>query len=162
MLEVIALLVVMGDGQRFFERREVDFWNTRRRAAEPSPADLWADSAAPPPVKRLLETPTAENARAYLAWQEERFTRLRAAMAAVDAARESTPAAPILYFAREGCRWCALQEEELRGLAVARVPEGSPLWERYGVTATPTLVVEGKTLRGLTTRAALMKELRRE
>ena len=86
------------------------------------------------------------------------MSRLRAAMAAVEAARG---AAPILYFSREGCRWCALQEEELRGLDVARVPAGSPLWEQYGVTVTPTLVVEGKMLRGYTPRAALMKEMRR-
>jgi hypothetical protein len=77
------------------------------------------------------------------------MTRLRAAMAAVDSARAaSTP--PVLYFARDGCRWCAMQEEELRGLAVVRVPTGSPLWEEHGVTVTPTLVVGGKVLRGYT------------
>jgi hypothetical protein len=110
-------------------------------------------------VKRLLETPTAENARAYLAWQEERMRRLRAAMAAVESARE---AGSLLYFAREGCRWCALQEEELRGLPVVRVPEGSPLWEKHGVTVTPTLVAGGKLLRGYTPREAIVKELRRD
>lgn len=158
MLQVIALLALAGDGTRFFERREVDFWNTRRAAAEP-PGDLWADSAAPPPVRRLLEAPTSENARAYLDWQESRFRRLRAAMAAVDAVREP---APILYFAREGCRWCALQEEELQGLAVTRVPAGSPLWADHGVTVTPTLVVGGAVLRGFTPRAAVLRELRRD
>jgi hypothetical protein len=158
MLEVIALLAVMGGENGFFERREVDFWNARRRKTEPV-AELWSDSTAPPPVRRLLETPTQENARAYLAWQEARMSRLRAAMAAVEAARGP---APILYFSREGCRWCALQEEELGGLDVARVPPGSPLWEQYGVTVTPTLVVEGKVLRGYTPRAALMKEMRRD
>ena len=160
MLEVIALLALAGDDAGFFQRRGVDFWDARRRAAE-APAELWADSAAPPAVRRLLEAPTAEPARAYLAWQEERMKRLRAAIAAVDAARGSAPA-PILYFAREGCRWCALQEEELRGLPVVRVPEGSPLWGEHGVTVTPTLVVEGKVLRGFTPRAALLKELRND
>jgi hypothetical protein len=154
MLAVIAVLVG-GDG--FFERREVDFWNARR--ATPAQAELWAESTAPAPVKRLLETPTAENARAYLAWQEERMRRLRAAMAAVESARG---AGAILYFAREGCRWCALQEEELRGLAVVRVPPGSPLWEQHGVTVTPTLVVAGKAMRGYTPREAIVKELRRD
>jgi hypothetical protein len=158
MLEVIAVLAVMGDGSRFFERREVDFWNTRRPKAETA-AELWADSTAPAPVRRLLESPTGENARAYLAWQEARMSRLRAAMAAVESAREP---AKLLYFAREGCRWCALQEEELRDLDVVRVPAGSPLWEKHGVTVTPTLVVDGKVLRGYTPRAALLKEMRRE
>jgi hypothetical protein len=161
MLEVIACLALLGDERRFFERRDVDFWDSRRRAAEPQ-AELWSDSPAPPPVRRLLEAPSAENARAYLAWQEERFKRLRAAMAAVDTARGAKTAGSLLYFARDGCRWCALQEEELQGLPVVRVPAGSPLWKEYGVTVTPTLVVDGKVLRGLTTRAALLKELRHE
>jgi len=154
MLEVIALLALAGEEGRFFERREVDFWNARRRTAE-APGELWSDSPAPPPVRRLLEAPTATNARAYLAWQEERMTRLRAAIAAVDAAR----APSVLYFARDGCRWCALQEEELQGLPVVRVEAGSPLWKDYGVTVTPTLVVGGKVLRGYTPRAALLREM---
>ena len=82
MLEVIALLAVAGGEGGFFERREVDFWNARRRAAEAAAGDLWTDSAAPPPVRRLLEAPTAPNARAYLAWQDERMKRLRDAIAA--------------------------------------------------------------------------------
>ena len=90
MLEVIAFLALIGDDSRFFERREVDFWNTRRRKAEPA-AELWSDSTAPPPVRRLLEAPTAENARAYLAWQDARMSRLRAAMAAVEGARGPAP-----------------------------------------------------------------------
>lgn len=158
MLEVIAALALLGEGGAFFERREVDFWGARKRAEAPPPADLWADSTAPPPVRRLLEAPGAETARAYLAWQEERMRRLRAAIAAVDAAR----APALLYFAREGCRWCALQEEELRGLDVVRVPAGSPLWREHGVTVTPTLVVRGKALRGLTSREAVLRELGRD
>jgi hypothetical protein len=154
MLEMIVMVALAGEESRFFERRDVDFWNARRRAAEPA-AELWSDSVAPPPVKRLLEAPTAQNARAYLAWQEERMSRLRAAMAAVDAAR----APSVLYFAREGCRWCALQEEELQGLPVVRVPAGSPLWAQHGVTMTPTLVVGGKVLKGFTPRAALLREM---
>jgi len=161
MLEVIAVWALLGGESPFFGGREVDFWNTRRHMPEP-PGELWPDSAAPPAVRRLLETPTAENARAYLAWQEERFKRLRAAMAAVESAQATKPSSPLLYFAREGCRWCALQEQELEGLPVVRVPAGSPLWKEHGVTVTPTLVVEGKVFRGLTPRAALMKELRHE
>lgn len=162
MLQVIALLLLSGEAGRFFERRDVDFWNSKRRAAE-TPSDLWADSPAPPPVRRLLETPSAENARAYLAWQEERLKKLRAALAAVDAARPAPPPSDeILYFARDGCRWCALQERELSGLPVVRVPAGSPLWTEHGVTVTPTLVVRGRALRGLTSRAAVLKELDHE
>ena len=71
-------------------------------------------------------------------------------------------AAVILYFAREGCRWCALQEEELRGIPVVRVPAGSPLWAEHGVTVTPTLVVDGKVLRGFTRRDALLQEFRHD
>jgi len=160
MLEVILLLALSGEEGRFFERREVDFWDAHRRVARP-PGELWADSTAPPPVRRLLESPTAGNARAYLEWQEERMSRLRAAIAAVDAARGAS-APSVLYFAREGCRWCALQEEELQGLPVVRVPAGSPLWEEHGVTVTPTLVVAGKVFRGFTLRAALLREMRHD
>ena len=86
------------------------------------------------------------------------MTRLRAAISAVAAAR-ATSAPSVLYFAREGCRWCALQEQELQGLPVVRVEPGSPLWKDYGVTVTPTLVVGGKVLRGYTPRAALLREM---
>lgn len=162
MLALIALCSLAGEDGRFFERRDVDFWGAHRRAAEPA-AELWSDSAAPPPVRRLLERPSAENARAYLEWQQERFQRLRTAIAAVEAAQQGrTPAGPLLYFSREGCRWCALEEEELRGLDVVRVPSGSPLWAEFGVTVTPTIVIEGKAFRGFTPREALLKELRRE
>lgn len=157
-----------GDESRFFRRREVDFWGTRRRAERPAD-DLWADSSPPAPVRRLLESPTRVNARAYVTWQKERLERLRRAIAALeeaklespDAAREGAPA-PILYFSRSGCPYCALQEAELRDLPVTRVPEGSPLWEEYGVTVTPTLVLNGRPFRGLTPRQTLLKELHRE
>src|SRR6185295_17591015 len=76
MLEVIAVLALAGGDGGFFERREVDFWNSRRKTAG-APAELWADSTAPPPVRKLLEAPSVENARAYLAWQEERLRKLR-------------------------------------------------------------------------------------
>ncbi|MBV8879833.1 MAG: hypothetical protein JO332_07720 [Planctomycetaceae bacterium] len=162
MLALIACCALGGEDGRFFERRDVDFWESHRRAAAPE-AELWSDSAAPPPVKRLLEKPGPETARSYLAWQEERFRRLRAAIGAVEAVqRGAAPKGPLLYFSREGCRWCALQEEELRGLDVVRVPPGSPLWAEFGVTMTPTLVIDGKVLRGLTPRETLLKELRHE
>lgn len=156
MLEVTAILALLGGEGGFFGRREVDFWGTRR-AEPPAPASSWADAAAPEPVKRLLDAPTRENARAYVDWQKERLRRLQAAMAAVQAVAPKD----VLYFAREGCRWCALQEKELEGIPVTRVPEGSPLWEEHAVTATPTLVVRGKALRGYTPREAVLRELGR-
>lgn len=154
MLEVTALLL----GGGLFGRSEVDFWGARR-AAPPPAADLWADSSAPPPVRRLLDTPTPENARAYVEWQKERLRRLQAAMAALEAVSGRNE---ILYFSRDGCRWCALQDRELEGLPVTRVPEGSPLWREHAVEATPTLVVRGRALRGFTPREAVVKELGRD
>lgn len=166
MREAIAVLLLLGGEGRFFEKRGVDYWGTRPApAAEAPPADHWADSNAPEPVKRLLGAPTRRNAEAYLAWQSARLGRLREAIAAVEEARGAaaeTAAPPILYFSRAGCRYCDLQDKELGGLPAARVPGDSPLWKAYGVTATPTLVVRGKVFRGLTPRAVLLRELGRE
>jgi hypothetical protein len=159
MREMILLLSLLGDDRSFFERRDVDFWGKK---SEIPATELWADSTAPPPVRRLIEAPSPENARAYLAWQEERFRRLRSAIAAVEKESKVSPNASILYFSRPGCRWCALQEEDLQGLPVTRVAEDSPLWKEHGVSVTPTLVVNGKLFRGLTPRATLVKELSRE
>jgi hypothetical protein len=160
MLALIAAWALSGDG--FFGGREVDFWGTRRAAPRPAAeAELWADSTAPAPVKRLLDAPTAENARAYLDWQAARLRRLREAVEAVEALGRP-PGDAILYFSRPGCRWCVLQDRELEGLPVVRVPEGSPLWDRHGVEATPTLVVRGRALRGFTPRARIERELARE
>lgn len=160
MLEVMTFLTLLGDGSRFFHKRDVDFWDTRRKAAV-AIQDLWADSTAPATVKKFLDSPTRDNAQAYLAWQEERLKRLRAAAALLDDLKREKEA-PILYFSRPGCRWCALQEEELRGFAFTRVPDDSPLWQEYAVTATPTLVAGGKTLRGFTPRKSLLKALGNE
>lgn len=163
MLEMIAILAALDDERGFFRRNDVDFWGTRRRVEAPPSEELWADSEAPAPARKLLEEPTVENARAYVAWQKRRLDRLRSAMAALEEAKEKPPPpAAILYFSRPGCPWCVLQEKELDGLPVVRVPEGSPLWEEHGVRATPTLVVNGKALRGFTPRAAIAKELGRD
>lgn len=156
MRTVMALLALGPGAGRFFEGREVDFWGAKARPVVRAAEDLWPDSAAPAPVRRLLDDPSPENARAYVEWQRRRLERLRQAVAAVEALREQ---ASILYFARSGCRFCALQERELVGLPVERVHEGSPLWEHYGVSVTPTLVVRGRVFRGYTPREALVKEL---
>ena len=158
MLAMIAVLLAGGGESRFFQGGDVDFWASRRRVEAAPAAELWSDSSAPAPVRRLLEAPSRENARAYLAWQKERLVRLRSAMGALEEAkREELP--PILYFSRPGCPWCAMQEKELQGLPAARVPEGSPLWEEHQVRVTPTLVVNGKVLRGFTPRGAILKAL---
>lgn len=156
MRAMMALLTLGPGAGRFFEGREVDFWGAKARPVARAAEDLWPDSAAPAPVRRLLDDPSPENARAYVEWQRRRLERLRRAVAAVEALRER---APILYFARPGCRFCALQERELVGLPVERIPEGSPLWGEYGVSLTPTLVVRGQVFRGFTPREALVKEL---
>jgi hypothetical protein len=154
---LIALLALAGEGGCFFERREVDFWGRATAAPVPAP-ELWPESTAPAPARRLLEAPTRENARAYLAWQEERLRQLgRAAAALAEARRER--AGPILYFARPGCRYCEIQDRELQGLPVTRVPPESPLWRERGVRVTPTLVVRGKIFEGLTRREVLLGEL---
>ncbi len=157
----VAALILVGGAGRFFENRDIDYWGKGRpEAPEGAGEDLWADSSAPAPVKRLLAAPTRANAEAYLAWQSARLERLRAAVVAVEEARGAA-GGPILYFSRPGCGYCALQDAELRGLPVERVPEGSPLWRFYGVTATPTLVVRGRLFRGFTPRESILRELGR-
>ena len=162
MLTMIAILAAVGDESRFFKREEVDFWGTRRRAEAPRAEELWADSTAPAPVKRLLENPTRENAQAYLTWQKDRMDRLRTAMAALEAVQREEAPMQILYFSKPDCPWCAKQEKELEGLRVERVPEGSPLWQHHTVTLTPTLVVGARKFQGFTPREAILGELRHE
>ncbi len=162
MVELIALAALSADGG-FFKSDGVDFWGDRREAAQKkNNGDLWADSKAPAPVRRLLEAPTPANAAAYLEWQKRRLARLREAMKAVEAARRAEAPSTLLYFARPGCRFCALQEKELEGLSVRRVPQGSPLWRKHDITVTPTLVVGKRTFRGLTPRKAILKEMNRD
>jgi hypothetical protein len=157
----LSAALLLGQGG-FFERGDVDFWGRTR--AEAPPPELWGDSTAPVPVRRLLEEPTASNARAYLDWQKKRMERLREAMAAVEAAGREGGEAPsaLLYFSRPGCPWCARQDRELEGLPVTRVPEGSPLWAEHGVTAVPTLVAGKRVFRGFTAKSVLLKELSRD
>lgn len=155
MFTLIVLLAPVGDG--FFGRGGVDFWG--RPQPDAPPAEIWFDSKAPPPVRRLLEAPTRRNAAAYLEWQHERLRRLRAAFDAVEAVRKPKGGV-LLYFSRPGCRWCAMQERELEGLPVRRVPAGSPLWAEHGVRVTPTIVAGDRTFRGFTPRRRLLEALR--
>jgi hypothetical protein len=64
MLEVIAFLALAGEESRFFERREVDFWNSRRRARSRRRAVVGLRGAAA--GEAAPGAPTAQNARAYL------------------------------------------------------------------------------------------------
>jgi glutaredoxin len=164
-MHALSVVAALAGGQGFFERSDLDFWGARRSAPGPA-AELWSDSSAPLPVRRLLEAPTRENALAYLGWQEARLARLREAMTVVESLRRPEPPPPpdagILYFSREGCPYCALQERELDGIPVVRVPEGSELWAKHGVTSVPTLVVNGRALRGLTARSRILAERGRD
>ena len=153
---LVLLLALCAGGERFFERKEVSFWGSRTPSSPPP--ELWPEAHLPAPVRGLLEAPSRERAEAYLSWQETRLRMLRSAMAAVEEAKRAHRA-PVLYFAREGCRFCELQEKELEGLPVVRVPEDSPLWKRYDVRLTPTLVVGQRVLRGLTPRDVLRREM---
>ena len=62
MLTLTLLLAAGGDG--FFDGRAVKFWDQRPDTAAP-PVEVWTDSKAPAPVRRLLEAPTREHAEAY-------------------------------------------------------------------------------------------------
>lgn len=162
----LAVLLLLGGPGRFFREPDVNFWGTPRPGPVPAAEeDLWADSQAPEPVRRLLREPSRGNAEAYLSWQAARLQKLRRAIAAVEEARRPGPGSSspeILYFSRPGCPFCDLQERELEGLPLVRVPANSPLWTAYGVTVTPTIVVRGRVFRGLTPRAVLLREAARE
>jgi hypothetical protein len=154
-------------GPGFFRVEGVDFWGdatvAAKKKAEPGAVQesIWAEPirlpdgrttiyVPPPAVLGFLEDPTRETARAYLAWQEERAKKLKAAMEllrdlkeekAKEAARAAAPkeeeaveapspasapspsagpAGEILYFKKPGCPWCARQDAVLVDLAQSR------------------------------------------
>jgi glutaredoxin len=147
----------------FFKTSEVDFWgekaaSAKKKAAEEKPEkeSIWAEPIKSPDgrtqvylppkaVLQFLEAPSRETAKEYVAWQEERMKRLKAAMvilrelqeerasasesaiAAVPATKEAAPAAAplpveILYFKRAGCPWCA-KEDQVLGPLMRKNPE---------------------------------------
>jgi hypothetical protein len=155
-----ALLLAAGtagaqDERRFFAT-EVDFWGRPPRARA---AILWRGETPPPPgpARDLLEAPTPENARRYLDWQRERLDRLRKAIEALEAAGAGDESAEILGFTRDDCPYCRLQAAMLAGLPVRWIRPGQApeLWAKYGVTATPTLVANGRVFRGVTARKTI-------
>jgi hypothetical protein len=146
----------------FFRNSAVDFWGdkaaaAKRKAAEPKSLQesIWAEPIKlpdgrtsiylpPKPVLQFLEAPTRETAKEYVAWQEERMKRLKAAMELLRDLRDErhpappppaeTPSAPqearsakavaspppsgdILYFKKAGCPWCAKEDGVLSSLA---------------------------------------------
>lgn len=146
---------------RFFAK-DVDFWGRRPK---PQSAAMWQGEAAPPagPARDLLERPTPENARRYLEWQQERLERLQRALEALEAVTaETSTEKGLTLFTRDECPYSRAQEEVLRGLPVTVIRPGqSPaLWARFDVKATPTLVVNGRVLEGLTDRATVERLMR--
>ena len=112
---------------------------------------------------------TFEQVNVFLPWRlryPEAGDAMRGAVPSIAAEqveeirREERPS--ILYFARPDCPWCVMEENELRGLTVSRVPEGSPLWEEHGVRVTPTLLVGGRRFEGFTRRSEILRGLGRE
>ena len=162
-LSLIAMVAFSGAARepRFFPK-DVDFWG---RPPKPTSTGLWQGEGAPPPgpARDLLERPTPENARRYLEWQEARLAQLQKALEALEAVTGKAPSGQeVILFARDECPYSRAQEEALRGLPVKVVRHGeSPeLWARYDVKATPTLVVNGRTLVGLKDRALVERLMR--
>lgn len=172
----------------FFQSDLVDFWGEGKKKSEKKlnldPEDslesIWAEPIRTPdgrfttyvPPKKVLaflENPTRETARDYVAWQEERMKKLKAA---VDVLRElqeekrgSKPEAEpkdertastraisgeVLYFKKANCPWCAEEDKALAallkanpGISVRMIQPGEApeLWKEFGVTAVPTLVL---------------------
>ena len=160
-MRAIALMAALAASSaapesRFFAK-DVDFWGRKPKAP---PAKLWEGEGAPPPgpARDLLERPTPENAKRYLEWQQMRLEKLQKALEVLEAATaEATSGSGITLFTRDECPYSRAQEEALRGLPVTVLrPGDSPaLWARHKVTATPTLVVNGKVLVGLTDRSVV-------
>jgi glutaredoxin len=137
MFPLIALLAM----QDFFEKPSVDFWGTRQEKP-PVPVEAIFEPGMAPEVKRLLEDPSPENARAYLEIQAERMKRIRRALEAVQA-----QAAKIQVYTLPGCPACERQLEVLKDAPwkVEILPPSD------AITRYPTLVVNGKTLVGFQT-----------
>lgn len=157
-IALMALMAATAGAQepRFFPQ-DVDFWG---RPPKPPAADLWRGEGAPPegPARDLLERPTPENARRYLVWQQARLDQLHKALQALESV--TPPPAPeksFLLFTREECPYSRMQEEVVKGLPVTilRPGQAPELWNLHDVKATPTLVIQGRKVVGLTDRATL-------
>jgi len=149
--------------QRFFNASYVDYWGIgpKSKAAEGKQKDdLFTDAVVtddgkvesyrpPQAVVDLLDSPTEENARKYLAWQRERLRRIAAALKAVRDAADKAPEEPVsmrlTYFKRAGCPACAKQDVEIKKLSgrVGTVTEidDPDVLEALGIKAVPTLII---------------------
>jgi len=87
MLQALTLAAALAGPppDRFFDRHDIEFWGPRppKRIGSP-PAEEASD--LPAPVRELLADPTADRARAYLAWQRARLERIRKALELVERA----------------------------------------------------------------------------
>jgi hypothetical protein len=148
--------------QRFFNASYVDYWGSgpKSKADESKQRDDYTDAIVtddgrvesyrpPQAVVDLLQSPTEENARKYLAWQRERLRRVAAAVKAVRDADDKAPEEPlsvkVTYFTRAGCPACAKQDVEIKKLSgrVATVIEidDPDVLQALGIDAVPTLVI---------------------
>ena len=159
-IALTAFLTAAGVQEPRFFAKDVDFWGRRPKAPV---APIWQGEGAPPPgpARDLLERPTPENAKRYLEWQEERLVQLQKALEALESVVGAATAETIL-FTRDDCPYSRAQEVELRGLPmkIVRHGESPELWARHEVTATPTLVVNGKSIVGLKDRAFVERAMR--
>jgi hypothetical protein len=117
------IMLVLQDG---FFGSELDFWRDRPPPlSPPSSTDLFreGDSAPPAELARLLDDPSPENARRYLAFQAERLARIRRAVEAIrqELGREQDQ---IEFHSLPGCPACERQERELSA------PDLAPLVRR--------------------------------
>lgn len=64
---------------------ELDYFShqTQEKQEEHQSLD-WSETTMPPAVLTLLESPTPQNAKAYLAWQKQKVQRIVQAQAAID------------------------------------------------------------------------------
>jgi len=185
----------------FFRSGRVSFWGDPksskpdRSEAQGAPVEsLWAEPirlpdgrvsvyVPPAPVLRFMEDPTRETGEKYLAWQQERMRRIKAAIEVLrtihterqkDDKESPQPGdVEILYFKRDGCPWCREEDKVLAALTkehpalkvrTATASEAPELWKEYGVTAVPTLVVRTPTgkaavFRGFTPAAKILEAL---
>ena len=178
---VFLSVIVIQEDPRFFGDRGVDFWGTRKQVSrrkdslwtEPilGPDGRWQVYTPPREVVDFLESPNRETGERYLAWQRERMSRLRTAVEVLKEIQTEPPSSVLYYFSKPGCPYCVEQDRVLAAAELSRVPlirvePNSPLWTRYAVRVTPTLVLHRpgnapRVMEGWVSRSALEREVHR-
>jgi len=165
-------LFVFQEDSRFFGERSVDFWGTRKQGSRPKeslwtepilgPDGRWQVYTPPREVVDFLESPSRQSGERYLAWQRERMSRLRRAVEVLKEIQTTPQGTVLYYFSKPGCPYCVEQDRVLAVADLSRVPlirvePNSPLWTRYAVRVTPTLVLHrpGKAPRVMEGRVSL-------